>query len=205
MSAVAKVIETCIRLGLAPALKADGYRKRGRTFYRGSAEATRVVNVQSSQSNLGASGKFTLNLGVYFPEVERVAGFDGALQWPAESQCSLRVRIGQLLPERNDIWWELGPGVDLGTVSDLLVSAWDLQGRPWMERHGDPESALRQADKGRLGPIRIAAIHLIHGRLQEAREEMDREIRLSRGPSHRQWLYRWAKSAGLGIDPPRDT
>ena len=202
MSEVAKVIEACIRLGLSPALKADGYKKKGRTFYQAGINATRVVNVQSSQSNLGAAGKFTLNLGVYFPEVERVAGNDATLQCPVESQCSLRERIGLLLPERKDKWWEVGSGIEIETISDQVLLAWKNYGRIWMESHRDPESALTQADNGLLGPVRIAAIHMIHGRTHEAQEEIDREIRVSRNPSFRQWLLRWARSAGLVVSQP---
>lgn len=205
MSEISKIIEACIQLELAAALKADGYKKRSRTFYRAAAGTTRVVNVQSSQSNVGDTGKFTLNLGVYFPEVERVAQNDSTLEYPAESQCSLRERIGMILPARTDRWWEVGAGIDSEQISRELVQAWRTHGKDWMERHATPELALAQPDRGLLGPIRIASIHLLGGRAQDAAEEIEREIRTTRNPSFRKRLFRWAEFSKLSIQPPRET
>jgi Domain of unknown function (DUF4304) len=54
---------------LGARLKAHGYRKKGRTFHRRTDESVCIVNVQARQSNVGFTGTFTINLGVYFPGI----------------------------------------------------------------------------------------------------------------------------------------
>ena len=67
MSEIGKRIDEIVNADLAVRLKAEGFRKSSRTFFRAAADHTAVVNIQASLHNEGNSGTFAINLGVYFP------------------------------------------------------------------------------------------------------------------------------------------
>lgn len=99
MSEIGKRIAAIVDAGLAPHLRAQGFRKRGVNFYRTDGAAIQVVTVQSSQANYGDSGKFRVNFGVHFPEVAKVLhGSDSMPKLRSEPYCLLRA-IGTF-PER---------------------------------------------------------------------------------------------------------
>src|SRR5690242_14701265 len=103
MNDTAKKDRAITALGLEPSLKEAGFRKGGTHFSKGDREALQVVDVQSSQWNTGASGKFTLNAPVHFSSVVKMLhGIDPMPSAPKEYYCVLRRRVGMLLPAGTD-------------------------------------------------------------------------------------------------------
>jgi hypothetical protein len=96
---------------LAPALKQSGFRKKGQSFGRRGDGVWGVINFQRSQWSSRECITFTINVGVW---VDAVAAFrledtdrvprTGA---PPEAYCHWRQRIGWLLPDQRDIWWDV--------------------------------------------------------------------------------------------------
>jgi hypothetical protein len=95
-------------------LKATGFRKQARTFWRESgsgAEQVRVVlNLQGNKWNEGSKGSFCVNLGVHFPAITReLAALEEETHlrdwWLAqadsrdEASCTIRLRLPDVLPE----------------------------------------------------------------------------------------------------------
>jgi hypothetical protein len=199
VSEIAKAIDQCIHLGLAPSLKQDGFKKTGRTFMRQIELCTQLVNVQASQSNIGNTGKFTLNLGIYFPTVEKLVKGTELGQPPKEYDCTLRQRIGQLMPEHGgDKWWSIDNHSDLKTISGEISAAWVSFGRPWIERY----SQLGEAATLEWPQLEHRVAMLI---LLNQREEADRVLRAglaktTRNPHYRTGVIRWAKSQGLSVE-----
>ncbi len=142
-----KLVDDVIRMGLHPTLKNAGYTKQGRTFYRGD-DPVRVVNVQSNRWNTADEAKFTINLGLFFPAVSLVSPpsppFKGK---PKEYDCTLRTRIGKLIPPYQDRWWTISPASEIVVISDDLVDAWNRYGAEWMERCSQLPAAREEAIK----------------------------------------------------------
>ena len=113
-----------IQAGLRPLLAEHGFSRGGRTFNRPTPDRlTQVVNIQmagadppGSSSSLRRSdyGKFTINVGVYIPEVAKYHE-DGEAEgkFVQEYHCSIRARLGELGPERRDLWWRITDDEDL--------------------------------------------------------------------------------------------
>lgn len=105
-----------IQRAVAPLFKSQGFRKRGRTYNRLTGdELVHVVNFQMGAFNPPGTtyfpglrenlhGLFTVNLGVYIPEIARRHGGGPATSFVQEYRCSLRARLGNLTGERQDIW-----------------------------------------------------------------------------------------------------
>lgn len=114
-SEVARAMDL-IQKRLAPDLKARRFGMRGRTFNRKSSDGlTHVRSVQMGSFDPPGTtyhprlrenlyGRFTVNLGVYVPEVAAALYGGGAAgNWVRESSCCIRARLGELGNERADI------------------------------------------------------------------------------------------------------
>ena len=93
MSEIGKRINAVIAHRLAPCLKEAGFRRKGRTFHRVADERTDVVNVQGSKWNAGRTGEFTINVGVYYPQIAELYDEYRPDGLPEEYHCTLRSRI----------------------------------------------------------------------------------------------------------------
>lgn len=107
-----------IQASVRPFLKDLGFRARARAFNRLTSDGlTQVVEFQMGRFDPPGThyvgfrknwyGKFTVNLGIYVPELHEYS-FPGAKpSFVHEYDCWIRARLGNLGPEREDLWWEL--------------------------------------------------------------------------------------------------
>lgn len=133
----ARHIDAVVAQGLAPLLKSQGFAKAGRSFHRRRGERWQVVNVQASSGNSAAQARFTLNLGLYIPQIEVLAGQPPLQGKPKEYECTLRERIGALMPQARDHWWTLVPDGEPAALATELAEAFAAYGLPWLEGHTD--------------------------------------------------------------------
>ncbi|WP_445372303.1 DUF4304 domain-containing protein [Methylomonas sp. HW2-6] len=118
MSKSEVVIEVdAIQSSIRNSLKEFGFKVRGRTFNRQTPDGlTQVINFQMGQSEPPGSvfipglkenfyGLFTVNLGVYVPEVAEFHGGCLAKSWVQEYNCCIRDRLGPVSGLTKDIWW----------------------------------------------------------------------------------------------------
>jgi len=162
MTEIGKRIAAIVDAGLAPHLKARGFRRRGVNFDRTDSAAIQVVTVQSSQTNYADSGKFRVNFGVHFPEVAKVLhGSDKMPKLPSEPYCLLRA-IGTL-PDR---WWMVGPVTIAGNLVSNLGTYWSEVVWPWLEANKRlPEAAKTLASQNLVA---AAAARLVLNERDEA-------------------------------------
>jgi len=198
VSAVAKIIDAVIAAGLAPAAKAAGFAKGGRNFWRAERDAVLVTNVQASRHNQGDAGEFTLNLGVYFPAVGARADLparDPAR--PAEPDCQLRHRIGQLMSTKGDHWWQVDGSTNTLALATEVADIWRRDGLAWLEANRDLDDAadrIAASDRLFLGiQFRVA-----QGRTADAKLLLDRlQNDATTFAGHRQHVAAWATKHGL--------
>jgi hypothetical protein len=195
-------LEEVIRAGLAPALRADGYRKDGHTFRRERERCVQVVNVQSSRWDTSSEVQFTVNLGVFFPEVHALMepGWGPGPGGPREAHCTLRSRIGELMPERKDHWWTLRPpsrfalfGGTSERVAGELRAAFDQYASPWLQRLSDLRAARDEAERTSAHVV-AAACSVVLGDEESARRNA---ARLAREAPQATAAVEWARRHGL--------
>ena len=127
-----------------------GFRKSANRFNRRVADdgLVQVIALQLAShrgfeppGSLGLMpayyGTYTLNIGVYIPELARTPPSQGG--WVADYQCTIRERIGTLLPGRQDTWWPVG-SVD---AADVVLDALSTRVLPWLDRLASVEAILR--------------------------------------------------------------
>src|SRR6476646_185094 len=124
-----------IQRALRPSLKEHGFKVRGRTFNRITDDGlTQVVNLQMGPSDPPGTtyipglrenmhGLFTVNLGVYIPEVAELHGGGPAKSWVQEHYCSIRNRLGPASGSPADVWWKASASPEvIQDVQILLLS-----------------------------------------------------------------------------------
>jgi len=196
MSQIGRLIDAVIRDGLAPLMKRAGFKRSGRNFLKVDSESIAVLNVQASLSNVGATGKFTINLGRYFPSVARAVGDPDPPCLPKEYNCHLRQRIGHLLPKKLDHWWEIDPETNLWLLAGDVARAVESAGLPWLERMQHLR-ALKNELNGFPSPKLASVLLLLDDRAQAERclQEFARG-----GPMATASAIAWAKRHGSALD-----
>jgi len=99
-------------------LKPHGYSKNGATFRLRSSEIVRIISLQSSMDSTSVLAKVTVNLGVHIV----------ALQDPQRPEKNPSVwsthwnhRIGDLMPEKNDVWWSIHNAAEAVSVATEIT------------------------------------------------------------------------------------
>ena len=196
---------------VVPLLKSAGFRKRRNAFNRITEPGlVQVVSFQMGEFMPGSLyGRFTINLGVYVPEMvldEHAKRGD----WVKESSCQLRQRIGLLLTPPEDVWWPLDdPTEAAGAARDALANA----GLPWLDRLASRQAILDAYEllgwaaigMSPRGPVEIA--WLVKGEDRERAEAILRDYMQEPflNPGHWEPLSRWLQAGGfehLFDEPP---
>lgn len=217
--------------GARPALRERGYRRRSNSFNRtvepdgiihvvnfqmGAFHPPGTVEIPALRSNL--YGRFTINLGVWLPGIAET-GFDqppeAARAFVNDYHCQIRARIGELLPERTDMWWRLDlPGHQL---TDIVTTALTDYGFPWLARFTAWDAVVAQLEAAPadpnwfMSPPRLTAMkmRLARGQRPQAErdfaEHMDACRRNPRNPGHLQVLTRIARANSFAVEVPTAT
>jgi hypothetical protein len=211
------VVMDTVQRGVRSALKAHGFKVRGRTFNRVTADGlTQVINLQMGASDPPGvtripgvtntlHGMFTVNLGVFIPEVAeaRLAGARGQ-SWIQEYSCSIRSRLGVASGHERDMWWPLDdPTTTLAGVEPLLLSF----GLLFLDRFRNRELILSELD-GFIENLPFCATPLVVSAVilakkddpQKARRLMQQHVsHAHHHPSHADYVRKLALDLGLGV------
>ena len=125
-------------------LSGHGFSRRGLTLLKRAGDSTALVNFQSSTSSSRERLKFTVNVGIKFARLLSEREQNSTSVWDSH----LRWRLGELMPQRNDAWWETVPGdnmIALGNDMALLIEETAL---PIINRYLDPRAAVALWESG---------------------------------------------------------
>lgn len=182
-------------------LKARGFRKRRHTFNRSTPDGlVHVVNLQMGTHPVGDHaeipgfrqnlyGKFTVNLGVFVPELYREMLQRDPAEFVNEYDCSMRARFSDLVQTDGDLWWNLGGGEN-GTATEIIEML-DQHGLPFLERFANRDDVVQywpavcEARKLSPRPHLDVALILQHlGRSAEAVAAFQRHMAQDNHPAH---------------------
>lgn len=144
-----------IQSRIADQLKPLGFRKRGRTLRRETDnEVLQIIALQAGPVEIGPPspeplshlrqdffGKFTVNLGVYVPEIHaRTNPPVSSSRVISDAYCSIRSRLGHLA-EGKDIWWSI-PESDDSDIDDITAQIIHVA-LPFLDRFGTRDLIVR--------------------------------------------------------------
>src|SRR5262245_14171011 len=201
-----------IQAVLRSLMKARGFNVRGRTFNRLTEDGlTQVINLQMGPSDPPGTtyvpglrenlhGLFTVNLGVYVPEVARCHGGGEARSWVQDYHCCVRARLGEVSGEK-DAWWHAS--ADPVVIEDVrrLLQA---EGLPFLEQFSTRDMILtewgdRSKSMGASSPPRIvmSIILAVRGEKDRARALLARQALESRNPGHSDYVRKLASELAI--------
>jgi hypothetical protein len=187
---------------LAPCLKRHGYKKKNYLFFKQHPDVVKLISIQNSSMTIPETCNFTINLGLYFPEVAQhypaalIPGQAPDSGIPRRAELGqVDIRIGHLIPnDYRDRWWLLLPDSDWKAVAEEVTAAVETYGLPWVNNFASPSAAKSHVVASRN--YRLAAMFaLAEGNIDEARGYFETTISEER-PIHQIWLD-WAKVNGL--------
>ena len=114
-------------------LREHGFRKQRRTFNRSlESGLIHVINFQMGRRSL--SGKFTINLGIYIPEIYRLLWFwnEDEPKFVDHGDCEIEKRIGELVPPYKDHWWDLNKHTK--RLSKKVLTVIEKHGLPYLNQ-----------------------------------------------------------------------
>lgn len=138
-----------MRLRVAPALRELGFKGSGTTFTLPDRDYWAIVGFQGSRRNDRRQVSFTVNLTVASKAAWLIARLDNPRlrERPAANtsyfRWSWQTRIGVVLPGGREIWWAIGPGIDVQVVADEVIAAIRDHALPAMREQLQPESQAR--------------------------------------------------------------
>lgn len=146
-------------------------------------------------------GRFTINLGVYVPEVERCCVGPTDTSWIDEPRCTVRERLGRASGYLGDLWWPFPyEQADLDDVVYRLNNG----GVAFLERYSSRDEILDALATGEAPPSLnlpndvTRAIMLAHrGDKEQARQVFADYISEINAPPHEQYVRKLAKKAGI--------
>jgi hypothetical protein len=214
-SDLAKKLDEVIKV-VAPILKMAGYKKRGNTFNKCVEPGIiHVVNFQMAPymfNNVNEIlpfrhnlyGSFTINLGVFILEVHNAVHGWKVSDFVSEPECEIRMRIGKLLSDGTDLWWDLSG--DTSTISSDVIKLIQDVALPFLEKlssrnliidewekHGD---SIGLPPRGRLS---IAIMLYGQGKIDEAKELMLAEDIENRNKPSSGLVSRVAERIGINL------
>lgn len=213
-SAYAEAVDE-IQRALRPVFKDRGFKVKGRTFNRTTEDGlVQVVGLQMGASDPPGTtyfpglrenlhGLFTVNLGVYVPDVARHHLGGEAKSWVQDYHCCVRARLAEACGEDRDLWW---PAQSDDTVLGDVVRRLEVGGFPFLERYATRDKLLNEwsglSESEHLGgPPRIvmAIILAERGELERARELLSLQALETRNPGHPAYVKELARRLGVDL------
>lgn len=161
---VTEKINLVVSQHVAPALKANDFRKSGQRFWHRQPDCIWVFEIQRGKYNQGRRGEFTANLGVYHPpwveaatSVPRLAVMGPVTDKPAEQNCFLRERLDELAAagaddvDSSNGWWTVSPRITVAELGQSVRTAIKQHALPWFRRYSELEAAVDFLDREYIG------------------------------------------------------
>jgi hypothetical protein len=193
-----------------------GFKSKGRTYNRLNTEGfTEVIGLQLGASdppgtiylpglNQNMYGLFTVNLGVFIPEVHKFLNDWNLGSFIKEYNCCARIRLGAISRQTEDVWWRLARDENLFA---LILETIEVSALPFFERISTREKFLSQyqhqvgnTKEVAVPKIVCSMIYLEKGDKATAAKLLYQQARDTAIIPHREYVFELAKKLGLKLN-----
>ena len=180
-----------------------GYMKSGRSFNKSlDSGLIHVINFQMGKRSL--AGKFTINLGVFIPEVYQ-AIWDKEATHINHGNCEIKKRIGFLTPTPKDLWWDLKR--NSRRLSKNVLMHLDKYGLPYLNQFNTQEDIILLWNKhgGSIGlppraGLSIAILSANRGQHEAARRLLIKEYKNNKEHPYAETVINISKKLGIRLE-----
>jgi len=130
---------------VATRLSAHGFAQRGLVLHKRAGNSAALVEFQLSDKTSKECVAFTVNLGIVCGELS-----DGTLPRNASvMNAHLRQRLGFLLSDRADKWWQITAHTNIITIANELSAAIEERALPYLNEYLDSRSLVALWESGK--------------------------------------------------------
>jgi hypothetical protein len=185
-------------------LSQSGYKKKGRTFNKSlDSGLIHVINFQMGKRSL--AGKFTINLGVYIPEIYRAVWDKEAPRFVNHGNCEIEKRIGELIYPHEDLWWDLNKNPK--RLSKKVVKIIDKYSLPFLNKFNTQENIILEWNEHgesiglppRAG-LSIAILLANSGKHEQARSLLIQEYEQTVKKPYAEFVISIANKLGISLE-----
>jgi hypothetical protein len=90
-----------------------GFKRKGSIIFTAKGDNFGVIHFQSNRYSTKTELTFTVNVGVIVGKLVDPWAYSQCLKHPSIVHAQVRLRIGNLLPEKRDKWWTITDDVDI--------------------------------------------------------------------------------------------
>jgi hypothetical protein len=142
-----KLVDQTISQYVAPKLKQYGFNKSGRVFWKGKTSITEVITIQKAPHTSLEKVDFTVNLGVYWHDIQEDIKRSVKRWPPKEYECTVFQRIGFLFNNNCDYWWMTTNKTDFELLGNDVAIKIISYGLPWLEEGHNIKVVLERSRK----------------------------------------------------------
>ncbi|AVQ13224.1 Uncharacterized protein XB16_2921 [Leptospira santarosai] len=97
------------------------FERIGNHLHKNSNDLIHCIHFQYSRWNSKQNGEFTVNLAVVSASLYKFWTGNPLPKNPASVLWPIQIRIGNLLPEKFDKWWEIQPNTNLNPIKEEII------------------------------------------------------------------------------------
>jgi len=159
------MLKDLVKMFVSPLLKRHGFKKKRLTWNKTTADGfNQVVDFQVSKFSCPEEESFTINLGVFFPDVWRKCWAKEPPKFVNEEDCFPRVRVAQLLngfsQESTDYWWTCNTEVEIDKVGKEIEVLLEKECLPFLDKMLNIQNVIRLYSSGSVKLTPIEKIYL---------------------------------------------
>jgi len=141
------LFQDMIKQYIVPVLKAAKFQKSKCIWNRSISSIVHVIDFQESQWNDSAEMSFTVNIGVFIPDIEKIVWDKALPKVISESECFPKFRIGYFpgIEKNYDMWWELHADKDFDLVGKEVANLIETKCLPVLDACNSIEEVLKLA------------------------------------------------------------
>ena|SRR5688572_12216800 len=137
-------VTAMVRDVLGPEMKAAGFRRSGRVFWRNGPDVCHVASVEMNRWGSSDASSFGVALGVFWHRVEAVLGNPTARKMPpSEYRCTFRIDLGRVISMPPKPEWRV---THRSNYDAIAAEVWrDLRdyGFAWLKYRSDLKRTLK--------------------------------------------------------------
>ena len=132
-SSSAATVDEIVKLVAKRTIRPAGFKGSGRRFHRAQGPLISALCFQGSRWNSGDRVSFTLNVRVVLPLFHRAWSQRAMPKDPASAVAVVDARIGLLMPEERDLWWETARSSPPHPLVHDVASAVEVYALPFLD------------------------------------------------------------------------
>jgi Domain of unknown function (DUF4304) len=129
---------------VATRLSAHGFAQRGVVLHKGVGSNVALIEFQLSDKTSKECVVFTVNLGIVCGELSGAASRRASVM-----DAHLRQRLGFLLPQRADKWWEITAQTNVIALADELSKTLEESALPYLDEYLDSRTLIALWESGK--------------------------------------------------------